>query len=122
MKKAMLVAVIGITILALTCNAADLSGPIGRSILLRTINVTSNSTNSTLNSTNSTLNSTIATLGNGSDLWSWGNLPVGYARKGNQVVVSPPPVANESVMQTPSQLVPGNNNMNNGGGLLVEPR
>ncbi len=121
MKKAMLVAVIGITILALTCNAADLSGPTGTSILLRTINVTSNSTNSTLNSTNSTLNST-ATLGNGSDLWSWGNLPVGYARNGNQIVVSPPSVANESVMQTPSQLVPGNSNRNNGGGLLVEPR
>jgi hypothetical protein len=122
MKKAMLVAVIGITILALACNAADLSGPTGRSILLRTINATSNSTNSTLNSTNnSTLNST-ATLGNGSDLWSWGNLPVGYARKGNQVVATPPTEANESVMQTPSQLVPGNNNMNSGGGLLVKPK
>ncbi len=74
------------------------------------------------NSTNVTLNSTSNKTANRSDLWGWGSLPMGYKIAGDQIVpkISDQPDT-ESVMETPSQLVPANN-VRNDGGLLVRPK
>ncbi len=74
------------------------------------------------NSTNVTSNSTNTSTGKLSDLWSWGNLPVGYTRMGNQIIpIIPDQSDNESIMETPSQLV-SDNNVKSVGGMLVRPK
>ncbi len=74
------------------------------------------------NSTNATLNSTNTSTGKLSDLWGWGNLPVGYTTGGNQIIPGTSEESNnESVMETPSQLVPANK-VQSGGGMLVRPK
>jgi hypothetical protein len=50
-------------------------------------------------------NATDDSTGKLSDLWSWGDLPIGYTMNGNQIIQgSPLEPDNESVMETPSQL------------------
>jgi hypothetical protein len=67
-------------------------------------------------------NATDDSTGNLSDLWSWGDLPIGYTMNGNQIIQgSPLEPDNESVMETPSQLEPDNNLENTAGGMLVMP-
>ena len=67
-------------------------------------------------------NATDDSTGKLSDLWSWGDLPIGYTMNGNQIIPgSPLEPDNESVMETPSQLEPDNDIGNTAGGLLVRP-
>jgi hypothetical protein len=118
MKNRNLMVALGLTILiaVLTCNAIDLSGSSGRTIL-------SNITKNASNSTNLTSNSTYASTGKLSDLWRWGSLPAGYRMMDNQIIAgSSLESNNESVMETPSQLVPDNNVETSGGGMLVRPK
>ncbi|OPY48991.1 MAG: hypothetical protein A4E48_02493 [Methanosaeta sp. PtaU1.Bin060] len=117
------IAIMGFALLcfALTCSAVDLSGSAGKATLSSITGVASNSSNGTLNSTNTTLNST-NTTGNLSGLWSWGDIPAGYTKIGNKIVPGTSVEPNESVMQTPSQLVPGNSKESGAGGLLVAPK
>jgi hypothetical protein len=68
----------------------------------------------TLNSSNITRNL--------SDLWSWGDVPAGYTKIGNNIIPGPSAEPNESVMETPSQLMPENSKANDAGGLLVTPK
>lgn len=109
-------------ILAISCNAVDLSSNGNNTTLLNnTINAI-NVTNSTLSFTNSTLNSTIAKSINKSDLWNWGDAPAGYVRKGGKIVPEAYSDSDISAMETPSQLSPNNDNVDNrAGGLLVRP-
>ena len=117
------IVVIGLTLLflALTCSAVDLRGSAGKAALSNITGAPSNSTNSTLNSTNMTLNLSNTTR-NLSDLWSWGNVPAGYTKIGNKIIPGPSAEPNESVMETPSQLMPENSKVNDAGGLLVTPK
>jgi len=67
-------------------------------------------------------NATNDSTGKLSDLWSWGDLPVGYTMNDNQIIQgSPLELGNESVMETPSQLEPDNNLGNTVEGMLVRP-
>lgn len=117
------IAVIGLTllILALTCSAVDLSGSTGKATLSNITGVALNSSNDTLNSTNMTLNSS-STTRNLSDLWSWGDVPAGYTKIGNKIIPGTSVEPNESVMETPSELVPENSKASGAGGLLVTPK
>ena len=68
-------------------------------------------------------NATDDSTGKLSDLWSWGDLPIGYTMNGNQIIQgSPLEPDNESVMETPSQLEPDNNVGNTAEGMLVGPK
>ncbi len=118
------IVVIGLAILllALTGSAVDLTGSAGKAALTSITGIAPKSFNETLNnSTNGTLNST-NTTGNLSELWRWGGIPAGYSRIGNKIVPGTVAEPNESVMQTPSQLVPGNSRASESSGMLVTPK
>jgi hypothetical protein len=115
MNRMKLIATIGFSmlLLALACNAIDLSGQKGKNILSDMINST--------NSSNESLNYSNATTLKDSSLWSWGKLPAGYSVKGNQIVVGTMTDLNESRMETPLQSVPYNS-IEDRGGFLVRPK
>ena len=122
MTKQTVVAAIAFSILALavSCCAVDIPG-IG--------NNTTASDNSSTNLTNSTsapLNGTIDSVlnqSNESDLWTWGDVPAGYARKDGKIVPEAYLDSDESVMETPSQLSPNTVDKDTRtGGLLVQPK
>ncbi len=117
------IVVIGLALLsfALTCSAVDLRGSAGKAALTSITGIAPKSFNETLNATNGTLNST-NTTGNLSELWRWGGIPSGYSRIGNKIVPGTAAESNESVMQTPSQLVPGNSRASESSGMLVTPK
>lgn len=124
MKNRNAIAVIGCTLLIMVaaCSTMDLSGSAGKAILSDMGKNISNATNFTSNSTNAS-NSSNTSTGKLSELWSWGSLPAGYTMTNNQIVPgSSDNPDNESIMETPSQLVPDNNPENSPGGMLVRPR
>jgi len=125
MTKMILGAAIAIClfILALSCNAADFTSKGNNTTLLNNTTNAINVTNSTLNSINNTLNSATAKSTNKSDLWSWGDVPTGYVRKGDKIVPESYSDSDMSAMETPSQSSPSNDNVDSSaGGLLVRPR
>lgn len=123
MDKLKILAIVSALLLfALTCSAVDLTGSAGKAALTSITGIAPKSFNVTMNnSTNMTLNSTNVT-GNLSELWKWGGIPAGYSRVGNKIVPGTAAEPNESVMQTPSQLVPGNSRAGESTGMLVTPK
>lgn len=131
MRKLMFTAatVFCIAILSFYCCAADLTGNESNAALenstgiaIESANNTMNSTNSSLDSATSHLNSTINDSTDKSGLWSWGDVPEGYVRKDGKIAAKTISESDQSVMETPSQSSPNNNNAGNkAGGLLVKP-
>jgi len=109
-------------VIAVSCNGLDI-GSIGNNT--STLNNTSlaiNITNSSLNATNGTMESILGKSTNeSSDLWNWGNVPLGYVRKDGEIKTEAD-LYSESVMETPSEASPYNTEKDNSGGLLVRPK
>jgi hypothetical protein len=108
-------------IAVISCNGVDI-GSIGKNIpTLNNTSIAINITNSSLNSTNGTMESILGKSTNeSSDLWTWGNVPLGYVRK-DGAIKTEAELYSESVMETPSEASPYNTEKDNSGGLLVRP-
>jgi hypothetical protein len=108
-------------ILVVSCYAVDLSSNGNNTTSLN--NTTElNATNTTLNPLNGTINSILGKSANKSDLWSWGDVPAGYVRKDGEIVPEALADSDKSVMETPSELSPNNENTDmRAGGQLVRP-
>lgn len=125
MTKETLVAAIafGIFVLAVSCCAVDLPGNGYNKTALNNTSTAQNITNSTLNPINGTIDSILNESTNESGLWSWGDLPSGYAKKDGKIVPESYLDSDKSVMETPSQLSPNSENTDlRAGGLLVRPQ
>jgi len=81
-----------------------------------------NITNSSRDSINGTIESIITKSTNeSSDLWNWGDVPLGYARKEGKIRTEAE-LYSESVMGIPSEASPYNTQEDNSGGLLFKPK
>ena len=110
----------GIFALAVSCSAVDM--PVNGNNTTASDNVSTNVTNSTFSPLNGTIDS-VLNQSNESNLWNWGDVPEGYVRKNGKIVPEGYLDADESVMETPSQLSPnGLNKDARTGGLLVSPK
>ena len=124
MTKETVVAAIalGIFALAVSCCAIDIPANGNNTAALDNISSEQNATNSTLSPLNGTAAS-VLNQSNGSDLWSWGDVPAGYVRKNGKIVPEAYLDSDESVMETPNQLSPNNVDKDTRtGGLLVQPK
>jgi hypothetical protein len=110
----------GIFALAVSCSAVDI--PVNGNNTTASDNVSTNVTNSTFSPLNGTIDS-VLNQSNESNLWNWGDVPAGYVRENGKIVPEAYLDADESVMETPSQLSPnGLNKDTRTGGLLVNPK
>jgi hypothetical protein len=109
-------------VIALSCNGLDIGSIVNNTPTANNTSFVANITNSSLNSTNGTIESILGKSTNASsDLWNWGDIPLGYARRDGKIVVDAE-LGSESVMETPSEASPYNTEEDNSGGLLVRPK
>lgn len=122
MTRETVVAVIafGIIALAVSCSAVDI--PVNGNNTTASDNASTNVTNSTFSPLNGTIDS-VLNQSNESDLWNWGDVPAGYARKNGKIVPEAYLDADESVMETPYEISPNRVDKDTRtGGLLVNPK
>ena len=106
-------------VIAVSCNGLDIGN---NTSSLDNTSFEMNISNSSLNSTNGTMESILVKSTNeSSDLWNWGDVPLGYVRKDGEIKTEAD-LYSESVMETPSEASPYNTEADNSGGLLVRPK